>query len=117
MDNGILNLFIDGKASSLLENIVAIHLYKNKRDSLYYLKGNKTDIDFYISNENVAIQVAYSIKEIESFDREVSSLIEFAKKEKEKTKLIIVTYDEEDTINKDGYTINVLPLKKFLLSE
>lgn len=117
MDNGILNLFIDGKASSLLENIVAIHLYRNKRDSLYYLKGNKTDIDFYISNENVAIQVAYSIKEMESFDREVSSLIEFAKKEKEKTKLIIVTYDEEDTINKDGYTINVLPLKKFLLSE
>ena len=53
MDNGILNLFIDGKASSLLENIVAIHLYKNKRDSLYYLKGNKTDIDFYISNENI----------------------------------------------------------------
>lgn len=116
MDNGILNLFLDDKKSSLLENIVALKLYRNHKDNLYYLKGNKTDIDFYISNENAAIQVAYSLSDKEVYDREVNNLIEFAKNSKKKSILYIITFEEERLINIDGYKIQVLPLSKFLLS-
>lgn len=116
MDNGILNLFLDDKKSSLLENIVALKLYRIHKDNLYYLKGNKTDIDFYISNENAAIQVAYSLSNKEVYDREVNSLIEFAKNSKKKSILYIITFEEERLIDIDGYKIQVLPLSKFLLS-
>lgn len=115
MDNGILNLFLDDKKSSLLENIVALKLYRDYKDSLYYLKGNKTDIDFYISSENAAIQVAYSLSDKEVYDREVNNLIEFAKNSKKKSILYIITFEEERLIDIDGYKIQVLPLSKFLL--
>ena len=116
MDNGILNLFLDDKKSSLLENMVAIHLYQNHKDSLYYLKGNRADVDFYLSNSNTAIQVAYSIEESDTYEREVNNLLEFLKNANKKSKLVIVTYEEEKTIKSGGETIEVIPLKKFLLN-
>lgn len=116
MDNGILNLFLDNKRSSLLENIVALHLYRTHKDCLYYFKGNKADIDFYLSELNTAIQVAYSIDEKDAYDREVNNLIAFAKANQSKSNLIIITYEEEKIIEIDEFSINVVPLKKFLLN-
>ena len=116
MDNGILNLFLDNKRSSLLENIVALHLYRNHKESLYYLKGNKVDIDLYLSDSNTAIQVAYSLEKGDTYNREVGNLVEFAKSSDKNCKLAIVTYEEEKTINVEGKTIEVMPLKKFLLN-
>lgn len=116
MDNGILNLFLDNKKSSLLKNIVALHLYRTHKDCLYYFKGNKADIDFYLSELNTAIQVAYSIDEKDAYDREVNSLIAFAKTNHSKSNLMIVTYEEEKIIEIDGFLIKVIPLKKFLLN-
>ncbi|MDY4155751.1 MAG: ATP-binding protein, partial [Bacilli bacterium] len=116
MDNGILNLFLDDKRSSLLENIVALHLYRTHKDCLYYFKGNKADIDFYLSDFNTAIQVAYSIDEKDAYDREVNNLIAFAKGNQSKSNLIIITYEEEKIIEIDGFLIKVIPLNKFLLN-
>lgn len=116
MDNGILSLFVDDKRSSLLENIVALQLYRNHKESLYYLKGNKADVDFYLSNSNTAIQVAYSIEDNDTYNREVKNLIEFANNSKKKAKMLIITYEEEKTIQIEGKTIEVMPLKKLLLN-
>ena len=115
MDNGILNLFLDDKRSSLLENVVALHLYRNHKESLYYLQGNKVDVDFYLSGSNTAIQVAYSLNDNDVYDREVNNLIEFAKNN-ENNELLIVTFEEERTINVNSKAIEVIPLKKFLLN-
>lgn len=114
-DNGVLNLFIDGKKTALLENIVAITLYRNNYE-MYYLKGNKVDIDFYLPNDNTLIQVAYSLDNQDTYDREVSSLINYSDSIKEKMKLIIITYDENKTIEVDGKIIDVITLKDFLLN-
>ena len=116
MDNGILNLFLDNQKSSLLENIVALHLYRTQKDSLYFLKGNKIDVDFYLSNTNTAIQVAYSLDDSDVYNREVGNLIVFSKSNDKKKKMLIVTYDEERTIEVENVTIEVMPLKKFLLT-
>lgn len=116
MDNGILNLFLDDKRSSLLENIVALHLYRSHKESLYYLKGNKVDIDLYLSDTNTAIQVAYSINDGDAYNREVNNLVEFSYSSDKKCKLLIVTYEEERMINLEGKIIEVIPLKKFLLN-
>ncbi len=114
-DNGVLNLFVDGKKSALLENIVAINLYRDNYE-MYYLKGKKVDVDFYLPNNNILIQVAYSLNEQDTYDREIDNLINFAKSDNNNLKLIIVTYDEKKTIHIDDKTINVISLKDFLLN-
>ncbi len=116
-DNGLLNLFIDDKRSALLENLVGIELARRNKEHLYYLKGKKVDIDFYLSDSNTAIQVAYSINDHETYDREINNLVSFAKDSKEPSKLILITYQEEKTIEIDGFNINVIPLLKFLLEK
>ena len=115
-DNGVLNLFIDGKKTALLENIVAINLYRNNNE-FYYLKGNKVDIDFYIPYKNTLIQVAYSLENQETYDREVNNLVEYAKNTNDELKLFIVTYDEKRTIELEGKIIEVIPLKEFLINK
>ena len=114
-DNGILNLFIDGKRTALLENIVAINLYRYNYE-MYYLKGNKVDIDFYLPSNKTLIQVAYSLSDSLTYDREVSNLINYANDKEEELKLIIVTYDEKRIIEINNKKIYVIPLKEFLLN-
>lgn len=74
-DNGILSLFLMGGETKLLENIVAIQLnrhYHNTPDELrlfYYNKG--VEIDFCIPEVNRAIQVSYSLDDLDTYKREV----------------------------------------------
>ncbi|MCR5013136.1 MAG: ATP-binding protein [Lachnospiraceae bacterium] len=115
-DNGILSLFLVDKPSALLENVVAVNLKRRYEDGVYYFKSKQTgiDVDFYIPEKGMAIQVAYSLGDAE--ERETKSLLLFAQKTEGIKKLIIVTNEEERTIEKDGYVIEVLPVYKFLLS-
>ena len=103
------------KASVLLENAVAVYLKRKCGGEIYYYKSTQTgiDIDFYLPDEKCAIQVAYSLDTAE--ERETKSLISFAKKAEEKHRLIIVTSEEERIISKDGVTIEVIPIFRFLL--
>ena len=114
-DNGLLSLFLIDKPSALLENAVAVYLKRRYGDEVYYFKSMKTgiDIDFYLPEENCAIQVAYSIETAE--DRETKSLISFAEKTTGIKRLVIVTNEEERTITKDNLTIEVIPIYKFIL--
>lgn len=114
-DNGILSLFLVDKNSALLENAVAVHLRRRFGEDLYYYKSARTgtDIDFYLPVENTAIQVAYSLGDAE--EREVRSLLSFAQKSTGNTRLIIVTHEEEKTIEKEGTVIEVIPVHKFLM--
>ena len=114
-DNGVLNLFVDGKKTALLENIVAINLYRYNYE-MYYLKGNKIDVDFYLPNNKTLIQVSYSLSDSDTYDRELSNLINYANEIKEELKLVIVTYDEKRIIEINDKKIYVVPLKDFLLN-
>ncbi len=117
-DNGILNLFLIGGETKLLENIVAIHLnelYHNTTDELrlfYYNKG--VEVDFCIPETNEAIQVAYSIDDIDTYEREVGGLVKFLKTYKS-YQGTIVTWDTNRELTEDGVTIKVVPVWKWLL--
>ena len=114
-DDGLLSLFLVDKSSALLENAEAVYLKRRCGEDVYYFKSAQTgiDIDFYLPEENTAIQVAYSLETAE--DRETKSLISFAEKNEGIKRLIIVTNEEERTISKGGVTIEVLPAYKFFL--
>ena len=114
-DNGLLNLFLVDSDPVLLENVVAIYLFNRYNDQLYYLKSpeTKTDIDFFIAEENMAIQVAYSISG-SARKREISNLIRYAKANND-CRLIILTHNEEEIIQEEAFTIEVMPAYQFIL--
>ena len=114
IDNGILNLFLFNPDAALLENIVAIFLYKKYGDGLYYYNKN-VETDFYVPQQKLLVQVSYSLNNQSTLEREVNSLVktaEFLSCEQ----LVIVTKNEENTLDVSDRKINVLPLWKFLLS-
>ena len=114
-DNGLLSLFLVDKKSALLENAVAIHLKRKYGEEVYYYKSAKTgvDIDFYIPQEHCALQVTMSLEETE--ERETRSLLLLKKTTDDIDRLLIVTGEEERTIEKENVIIEVIPIHKLLL--
>lgn len=62
-DNGLLNLFLIGKEPTLLENEVAVAMRDVFGEKLHYLKSPKNgiDVDFYVPEQGLAVQVTYSL--------------------------------------------------------
>lgn len=113
IDNGILNLFLIDPATSLLENQVAIRLRQLYGDQVYfYHKG--IEVDFVVFDEGLAFQVSYSLADPETEKREVDALLKL-NKALPMRKLVIITKDEEREITKNGITIEVIPVWKWLL--
>ena len=117
VDNGLLSIFLNDADTSLLENLCAIVLYKRYNgddDSprLYYYNRN-IEVDFYIPDEHIAIQASYDITDEATRKREVNALVQLNALEPLQQALII-TYDQEEIIEKDGLTINVVPAWKWV---
>ncbi|MCL2027217.1 MAG: ATP-binding protein [Bacteroidales bacterium] len=113
-DNGLLNNFLFDPETKLLENLVAIDLKKKYGDDLFYYKKN-IEVDFFIPKAGRAIQVAYSIADATTFQREITALVKLAEFHKLK-QVEIVTFSEETTLQENGITIQVIPAWKWLLS-
>ncbi len=115
-DNGLLNLFLRDRDTALLENEVAVALRDVYGDGVFYLKSPKTgiDVDFYVPDEGLAIQVAYSIRG-EARQREVGSLTRLVAVQPDMRRLVIVTKQEQEEIVEDGVKIEVIPCWRFLL--
>ena len=113
-DNGILNLFLYQPETKLLENLVAIVLWKKYKEQLYYYMKN-VEVDFFIPEEKVAIQVSYSITDDVTFEREVNALKKIAQAF-DIQKLYIITKNQEKEIELENATIKVIPIWKWLLN-
>lgn len=117
-DNGILNLFLlDGK-TSLLENLVAINLIRKygKTDAVYFYNKN-IEVDFYLPDTYCAIQVCYDLDNSDgTFDREVKALLKLSEV-LECRQLLIITRDNERTLNINGRKIDVIPVWKWLMED
>ena len=113
IDNGLLTLLLVDPLTSLLENLIAIKL-KRLYDKDFYFYSHQTEVDFYIPETKCAIQVCYSLKDVETEKREVKALLQLSKRV-ETDSLLIITKDEEYTIVEEDKTIIVLPAWKWLL--
>ena len=111
-DNGILNLFLIDPETSLLENRVAIELKKHFGDEVYFY-NKSVEVDFYVPQHDWLIQVAYSLRDDDTREREISSLLKVAKHVAAR-QLTIVTYNEEQTYQIGDFSIEVIPLWKWL---
>ncbi len=113
-DNGLLHLFLVDADTSLLENLVAITLRRKYGDGSYFWNSKNAEVDFVIPEEDMAIQVSYSMTEPDTFKRETDGLVKLASVQSVK-RMVVVTKDEEDVVEKDSCRIEIIPLWKWLL--
>lgn len=118
IDNGIISLLAIDIRTSLLENMVALSLFREYgvKDAVYHYNYG-IEVDFVIPEAETAIQVCYSMNDLEgTFKRETNALVKLQDRIKTKRN-IIVTFEDEGTIEKDGLQIEVIPAWKFILKK
>ena len=113
LDNGILNLFLVNRDAALLENLIAIALYRKFGKELFFFKG-KNEVDFFVPSNSLAVQVSWSIQDPLTRKRETESLTALAKSYRTKQNLI-VTVDESEHITVNETNIDVITADDFLL--
>lgn len=113
------NAFSGDNLGWRLETIVYLELLRRKAgtdEDIYYYQGRNTEADFVVCNGNRATavyQVSYDISNEKARRREVRGCVAAAK-ETQCTQLFLITDHETETIETDGYTINVLPVWEWL---
>lgn len=117
-DNGLLSIFLTDSKSPLLENLCAIALYKRYNTSTeqprlyYYNRG--VEVDFYVPDEGLVVQVSYSLSDTTTREREVGALVALNRLVNLK-RCVIVTYDEEEVIEHKEVKIEVVPVWKWVM--
>jgi predicted AAA+ superfamily ATPase len=81
----------------------------------FYRSRNDKEVDFVLrkgAHIERLVQVCYDMSSPKTEKREVDSIVECAE-ELRCSNLTIVTHEEERTLEKNGYTISVVPVSKF----
>lgn len=113
IDNGLLHLFINNPDTALLENLCAINLYKRYGKGVYYFNRN-IEVDFYVPDEKLAIQASFRMSEEVTLEREIKALVALHGLYETQRNLII-TYEDEGIMERDGIKIEIIPVWKWLL--
>ncbi|MBI4654328.1 MAG: ATP-binding protein [Nitrospirae bacterium] len=119
VDNGLLNAVtfkFSRDYGKLLENSVFMELHKS--GNLVFFYKSKRECDFIVMEKSgikSVIQVAYSIADSGTRKREIEGLVEACRRFSVKSGYVI-TFSEEETLNEQGVTVNVMPAYKFFLA-
>lgn len=120
IDNGLLSLQLLNADTILLENMVALSLFRryghDEDNERVFFYNDNVEVDFYIPDEELAIQVSYHIDDDKTRAREVTALTKLPKVHPCKRR-VIITFDEETTIEDSIGIIEVIPCWKWLLDE
>ena len=117
MDTGLLGLLVMNSETAQLENLVAIELCRRYgTDNVYYFESN-IEVDFYLPEQNLAIQVSYStLDEATTRERELNAL-ERLRNYLPDANCVLITNSEEAEIEYHGIRIDVIPVWKWLLKK
>ncbi len=114
VDNGLLHLFINNPETSLLENLCAVTLYKKYGNGLYYYNKD-VEVDFYVPSEDLAIQACYRMSSGATMEREMKALATLHSLNSLR-KAVIITYEDEGTVDYKGLEIELKPVWKWVLT-
>lgn len=122
VDNGFVTakaFAVSENLGRLLENQVFVELvrrgYNTDNSMFFYRSRNDKEVDFVLrkgAHIERLVQVCYDMSSPKTEKREVDSIVECAE-ELRCSNLTIVTHEEERTLEKNGYTISVVPVSKF----
>jgi len=115
LDNGLLNLFLIDPNTALLENQVAIRLRQQFGEEVYYY-FHQIEVDFYVPEERLAIQVCYSMQDETTRKREIGAFLKLADFMAVDT-MLVITKDDEMNIEEQGKKIKIVPAWKWLLNQ
>ena len=102
-----------------LENVVYIELLRRFRPQytdVFYYRDQQCEVDFLIAKEGKVqqlIQVSYNISSEKTLKREISGLIKAAEMFKCEN-LLLINFDAEQDIEKNGHTIHIVPAAEWL---
>lgn len=105
-----------------LETIVYLELLRRKagtENDIYYFQGRNAEADFVVCDGNITLavyQVSYDISNEKTRRREIKGCIAGAKATK-CSNIFLITDHESDIIQKEGYTIKVIPVWEWLTSD
>lgn len=116
MDTGLLGLLLMDSVTAQLENLAAIELIRRYgTENVFYFENN-VEIDFYVPNENLAVQVSYSIlDQMDTRERELGAFVKL-KSFIPEAKCLLITNSEEADVECEGVRVSVVPMWKWLLS-
>ena len=118
IDNGLLSLQLQNAETTLLENVVALSLFRKyghdmDNERVYFYNSN-IEVDFYVPEDELAIQVAYSLNDEQTKEREAGALTKLPNVNP-CNRRIIITYDEEGIMEDKHGRIEVIPCWKWML--
>ena len=116
------NAFSGDNLGWRLETIVYLELLRRKagtENDIYYFQNRNAEADFVVcdGNKTLAVyQVSYDISKEKTRKREIKGCIAGAKATK-CNNLFLITDHEREVIEEDGYTIQVIPIWEWLLTD
>ena len=118
IDNGLLSLQLMDCETILLENMVALSLFRKyghdeDNERVFFYNAN-VEVDFYVPDDELAVQVSYSINDPETLRRESGALGKLPQVYPCHRR-VIITYDEEGLLEDNYGTIEIIPAWKWLL--
>lgn len=114
VDHALKHLMSLGEDSGrIIENVVFLELKRRGFQPHYFRNGK--EVDFYWQNGEL-INVTVSIADRATYERKTESLFNAMKKTGKKQALLL-TLDDEQTIENAGTSIRVMPLWKFLTAD
>ncbi len=116
-DNGLVNAITykyKDDYEKLLENLVAKEIKSRGFDLFYNTNNSECDFVLVSDKKKIPVQVSYSLESRRTFKREVKGVSDFMNKYKGK-KGFILTYDEKNYLNENGFEIEIIPAYEFIL--
>lgn len=118
IDNGLLSLQLMDCDTLLLENMVALSLFRryghdDDNERVFFYHSN-IEVDFYVPEDELAVQVSYSLADHDTLHRETEALGKLPQVHPCRRR-VIITYDEERTLKDQFGTIEVIPAWKWLM--
>ena len=115
MDTGLLGLMLLDCKSAQLENLVAIELIRRYGAENVYFFENTVELDFYVPSEKLAIQVSMQVLDnLDTRERETRAFMKL-NHFISGSRCLLITNSEEDTLDCDGISIEIIPIWKWLL--
>ena len=94
--------------------MVAIQLRRYYGERVYFYLTPKCEVDFFVPEEGIAIQVAYSLTDEATRTREIAALLALSEYQPVSRRLII-TKEQSEQITMEDQLIEVIPYWEWLL--
>ena len=115
MDTGLLGILSVDCETAQLENLVAIELVRRYGAENVYFYERSVEIDFYVPEKKLAVQVSYSVlDDNDTKERELSALVKLSEYIPD-VQCLVITNSEEAYIEYEGIEISMMPAWKWLL--